>query len=269
MKITVPSTMKEAAAALGDLEELVTAKEWHRAAIVYAFTYDGGRGGDRSKPRARGLLNMREFAGRGISGLRTEITVAHYRNSWKAAILAGKADDIQPGDRVTLPEMDWPKRADATAGTERSAAAASKDPQVAARIAANIASQHPTVFASVIANDPGAARAVAQNPRAAGAVHGQGAVGRPGISPGEAGRAAENSVSRAMGRVDRATEELHQAARHILIAKMFCDDFGIEDGDAESEAIERIKRNLRTYENRSSLTSTDREWAAANGIEVA
>ena len=92
-----------ASAQLVHLESLVTAKEWTRAAIVYAFTEpDRGNGGRREAPRS-GSLSLKAFAALGIAGLRSDTTVGKYHAAWQHAIDVGKANRVEPGDRVTEP----------------------------------------------------------------------------------------------------------------------------------------------------------------------
>ena len=85
---------------------LLTAKQWERAAIVYAFTRPGGKGIKSSDTVDLALL-PHEFAALGIRGLTRPQTVAEYRNAWKAAIDDGKASEVAPGDNVPLPTIAW------------------------------------------------------------------------------------------------------------------------------------------------------------------
>ncbi len=67
--ITIPASLDEATERLAGLDRLLVAKEWERAALVYAFTREdrGGRpAGNRAETRA---VSCREFARRGIAGL--------------------------------------------------------------------------------------------------------------------------------------------------------------------------------------------------------
>lgn len=84
---------------LKGLGELVTASEWKRAAIVWAFTEEVGRG----KMPTNGHLSVSSFAALEINGLTKRDTVAKYRKAWKLAIDNGFATDVKPGDLIDLP----------------------------------------------------------------------------------------------------------------------------------------------------------------------
>lgn len=79
---------------LKGLGELVTASEWKRAAIVWAFTHDG------RKTTSSLSVGINEFCGFEVSGLRSKDTVRKYRKAWKLAIDNGFATDVKPGDRI-------------------------------------------------------------------------------------------------------------------------------------------------------------------------
>ena len=107
-RITIPATIEDAVTALNGLGALLTAKHWEKASIVYAFTKEG-RPGPRSGENSSDLrLSISDFARLGISGLTTRDTVRYYRDNWQAAILEGEVGVPLPGDKVTLPDMDWP-----------------------------------------------------------------------------------------------------------------------------------------------------------------
>lgn len=97
--------MDAALAELNSVSALVTASEWRRAAIVWAFTTD--KQGQRTSHTSVQSLGVAEFAALGISGLQSRNTVAKYRRAWAKAIEAGHAFDVQPGDDVVLPGVDW------------------------------------------------------------------------------------------------------------------------------------------------------------------
>ncbi|AMU54497.1 hypothetical protein A3O02_04305 [Mycobacteroides abscessus] len=83
--------------------ELVTASEWKRAAIVWAFTHDG------RKTTSSLSVGINEFCGFEVSGLRSKDTVRKYRKAWKLAIDNGFATDVKPGDLIDLPDVEWPR----------------------------------------------------------------------------------------------------------------------------------------------------------------
>jgi len=107
----IPPTWTAAKQALGNLEGLVTAKEWERAAIVWAFT-EPGRGGPRTS-RQSVKLSVKEFSEQGISGLRSQDTVRFYRSQWDRAMRDAGARAAEPGKTLTLPlDLDWQDHGD-------------------------------------------------------------------------------------------------------------------------------------------------------------
>lgn len=102
--VTIPASIEEATKALKGVGALLTAKEWERAAIVYAFTEptDGGRP-KAAKSGEKSPLTIAAFAALGITGLTTRNTVREYRETWQKY-----GSPVQPGDTITLPDLDWP-----------------------------------------------------------------------------------------------------------------------------------------------------------------
>lgn len=126
--IKIPASVEDATRELGGIDALLTAKQWARAAIVFAFTEDGqGRRTDLARKGAK--LSLAEFAQLGIAGLTKRDTVAAYRQAW-ADFGTGP---VEPGQRVTLPDTDWPGRTD-PAGQRRYV---EKDPAAMARAMRN------------------------------------------------------------------------------------------------------------------------------------
>lgn len=107
--IVIPATIDAAKESLAGLDGLITAKEWERAAIVYAFTRDGipGEGGPGRQDGTSTILLPSEFAALGVAGLRSDKTVRRHRKAWQDAIDAGEAEDVFPGNKVTLPNLAW------------------------------------------------------------------------------------------------------------------------------------------------------------------
>lgn len=103
--VQVPASIEEAIADLGGLGALLTAKQWARAAIVYAFTEPGE---NRFSTGKTGRYTLADFARLGIAGLRDAETVAWVREAWQDAIADGQAKDVKPGDHVTLPAREFP-----------------------------------------------------------------------------------------------------------------------------------------------------------------
>lgn len=145
--ITIPKSIQAAKARLGAIGHLLTATEWERAAIVYAFTEPADR---YSHPKATAnsqSLNLAAFARLGIQGLNREQTVAAYRKAWHDAILDGQATPVEPGERVELPTRDWPGNPDSSSGSVRT---------FRAQVKAN-----PEAIRDLVGDDPKVAEAVA------------------------------------------------------------------------------------------------------------
>jgi hypothetical protein len=103
--IQIPSSLEDAVLDLKGLGELVTASEWKRAAIVWAFTEAGKPGpGNRA---TSGPISINDFCRHEISGLKSKETVRKYRKAWKLAIDKGFATDAKPGDEVKMPDVEW------------------------------------------------------------------------------------------------------------------------------------------------------------------
>lgn len=98
----IPESIDDALVELKGLGELVTASEWKRAAIVWAFTEEVGRG----KMPTNGHLSISQFARLEVNGLTKRDTVAKYRKAWKYAMDRGSID-IKPGDEFVEPGLEW------------------------------------------------------------------------------------------------------------------------------------------------------------------
>lgn len=105
-KQPIPADIESAVLDLKGLGELITASEWKRAAIVWAFTTDENKGG-RGNRTSSSAVSIREFTRQGVSGLRSQDTVRKYRRAWALAIEHGHAVDVKPGDYIDLPEVEW------------------------------------------------------------------------------------------------------------------------------------------------------------------
>jgi hypothetical protein len=82
-RVTIPSTVDDAVDQLGGLHRLIQAREWERAAIVFAFTRDGAiNQHDVPGKNTQHLLTFNEFAALRISGLTTHNTVGRYHRAW-------------------------------------------------------------------------------------------------------------------------------------------------------------------------------------------
>lgn len=108
---SIPSSIEDAVTELKGVGELLTAKEWQRAAIVFAFTRDGVRGPGATETLRTEGLSIPEFSALGISGLKSDQTVRKYRKAWATAIEDGHATEVRPGDVAQLPDVEWPPTA--------------------------------------------------------------------------------------------------------------------------------------------------------------
>jgi hypothetical protein len=109
-RVDIPADMDAAAVALGDLANLVSARHWEQAAVVYAFTREGepGEGGPgRDQPDNSVGLPLAQFAALGIRGMNSHVTVRKYRRAWAAAMELGACEEARPGIAVDLPALDW------------------------------------------------------------------------------------------------------------------------------------------------------------------
>lgn len=108
-RVTIPATIEEVVGRLNGLDQLLTAKRWERAAIVFAFTRNDDKGGGapgvrEHRSNSRPVLGIKEFARLDIAGLTTFDTVARYRNAW-----ASTGRPSAPGTEVDLDGLPaWP-----------------------------------------------------------------------------------------------------------------------------------------------------------------
>lgn len=78
---------------LKGLGELITASEWKRAAIVWAFTHEAKPG-----PGKKDRLNSLPISDFARTGIMSKPTIIKYRKAWAKAIADGVATDVKPGD---------------------------------------------------------------------------------------------------------------------------------------------------------------------------
>lgn len=105
-QIQIPQTIEEARANLNGLGALLTAKQWERAAIVYAFTADDVKANQYARSTSTTGMTPREFAKLGIVGLQSDASVRDYRKAWQSAMEDGAAE-AKPGEAVELPSLPW------------------------------------------------------------------------------------------------------------------------------------------------------------------
>lgn len=101
--IRIPADLDAIARAL-DFNQLLVAREWQRAAIVYAFTEVGGPRNSAHHTPEPPKVNIRQFARLGIVGLTTTKAVLRYRRSWSWAMRTQGVPAVNPGDEVELPD---------------------------------------------------------------------------------------------------------------------------------------------------------------------
>lgn len=106
-EIRIPADLETVKQAM-DFNRLLVAKEWERAAIVYAFT---GVGGPRNTPYhhpPEPKVTIQEFARLDFSGLTTVKAVKRYRRAWSWAMNEGLVPEVEPGDVVVVPDIPFP-----------------------------------------------------------------------------------------------------------------------------------------------------------------
>jgi hypothetical protein len=103
--ILIPPTLDEALTELSGLGELLTAREWKRAASVAAQVGPAPGPGRKSSNSATFPLGCRELVDKRIVGLGSQHTIERYRDAW--CVDAGlPAPSL--GERVELPDLPWP-----------------------------------------------------------------------------------------------------------------------------------------------------------------
>jgi hypothetical protein len=93
---------------LFDISRLLLAKEWERAAVVYAFTEVGGPRNTASHTPQPPKVNIRQFAALGLVGLSSVKAVVRYRRVWERAMAEGLVTSAEPGELVVLPDGPFP-----------------------------------------------------------------------------------------------------------------------------------------------------------------
>jgi hypothetical protein len=108
-RVPIPGTIEEATEALVDLDALLRAKGWQRAAIVFAFTEAHERHDNRhTVDVSSDIYTFTGFAALGIAGLSSKNTVQHYHEAW---IEGGGRKSLKPGEEAVLPSGPFPPQA--------------------------------------------------------------------------------------------------------------------------------------------------------------
>lgn len=103
--IKIPQQVGDLVDRMNELGALLTATEWARAAIVFAFTDVGAARGTGVTPPKLSIMKFTELGLRGLSSRRS---VQRYRRSWGYAIEQGWTVEVEPGDVVDLPDAEFP-----------------------------------------------------------------------------------------------------------------------------------------------------------------
>jgi phage N-6-adenine-methyltransferase len=112
-EVLVPATLDGAKGVLDGVGGLMSATHWGTAAIVYAYTREGGQGEYQQQNRNSEVLTTGEFAALGIRGLSSDNSVRKYRRVWQRAVDDGQAEPTEPGARVELPSSDFKEATEA------------------------------------------------------------------------------------------------------------------------------------------------------------
>ena len=154
-KITIPTDIEGVMADLNGIGAIITAKEWHRAAVVASFVRPGTGNG---RPRQDGnpletqeVYSIEGFARLGIIGLKDPNTVRQYVKAWTET--AG-LEPPAPGEEITLPDIEWPPSESAKTSTntpEKVLASIAKDPEKTAEAMDRLAAAQPKAAAKVAA----------------------------------------------------------------------------------------------------------------------
>jgi hypothetical protein len=275
MKFTIPTTVEDAGKQLADLDGLITARSWQRAAIVYAFTEPPGQGARTSRNSAK--LTPSAFAKLGIAGLRNAETVRTYHGHWQYAIDQGKAQPVAPGDVFHEPDLDFPPtgksrgRLDLTGSTTATEKAAAIDELLDD---ADVARQVSPAKLARQASRPDVARAIARNDAAREAVEDEAIEVRatqrieaPPLDPDRAGRRMERAIARRLDQ-DAVVEHLRDAYEEAVEALAHFNDAGTTDEAGVHYWIARTRHIFDALEGRDEvLTDEDREFLNTIGAK--
>lgn len=115
-QVVMPVSLEAAMSELDGIQQLVSVKEWRRAAIVACFVrLDNKAGRPSNRSEVTDFLTPAQFAELGINGLRSKTTVQMYVQRW---VDAKFGEYPQPGAEVVLPDEPWPPSRGGTDGYE-------------------------------------------------------------------------------------------------------------------------------------------------------
>lgn len=107
MSTVIPSTLDEVKEHLNGLGKLVTAKEWERAAIVWAWTREGVNQ-YKSLVSSYQAMTITDFAKLGIINLTSRNAVRYYRERWQSIVdKYGDEYVVRPGDEIPAVADPW------------------------------------------------------------------------------------------------------------------------------------------------------------------
>lgn len=104
----IPDDIDNAIVAMTGAGQLLTAHEWERSAIVYAFTAPGGPRNTPHHHPEPPRVTLGTFARLGIKGLTTIKAVRRYRRIWEWGMEQEICPEVNPGDLVIMPDEPFP-----------------------------------------------------------------------------------------------------------------------------------------------------------------
>lgn len=271
-EFTLPAAIEDARVELATLEQIAQATGWRRAAIVWAFVEPAEQGWPRSsKTRSHmgssARMSARDFAALGIAGLRSHHTVSHYHGAWAAAIEAGEAEPVAPGDTVTLPDMPFPPNP--TVG--RNLGHADRE---ALTVQAAVDGVGPSKVLDVASNPKAIAAAIKASPAVAAearrAIRDRDRIERMTDEAHVA--AAAGDVGRRLGKAlgcDEATSHLHQATAEVAAAGQERELHGLTNPEEWAEALDVLRRYVDALSGGTpGWTDQDRSFLASLGVDT-
>lgn len=157
--LTIPRTVDRCVDALAEAGALITAKEWHRAAIVAALVGPAPGHGGRPTMDQKQSITRDGLAAKGIVGLSSPATVERYRDAWCAVRPVPALGEVV--DLDGLP--DWPPnttvgRGNMTPERRETLMAAGRDAGMRAGSKVVDIAANPRALAAAIKADPATAR---------------------------------------------------------------------------------------------------------------
>jgi hypothetical protein len=252
--VRIPLTIEEAGSRLDSIDGLVTARQWERAAIVWAFTYEGV---NRFSALKVTRYTIRQFAALRRHGLATQNSVRSYRSAWKRAMDEAGAADLKPGDYYEAPDLEWGWGE--TASRDRTYRHTSNSPEQFAQ-ALNDGTVDP---AEVYRHLDDNARDVLEE----AAYEGYGD-SEPTERTEQRLRSVDRHLNRAFDMPEVPVEHLQRAAREIANAIVARDLDGLEDRAAWKAALASIERHLELAKTDGAWSDADRRIAQELGLNL-